>query len=130
MNARQELQTPMTDARAAFTAQVRQHLATMPVEEWERLRAYGNQRHRFVDRKDEPMPSLTRDELIDHCISVDACTPEEILHPAYRAAAIEIGRIDGRTLFYVTGEGVYLWAQEKRMTRMLWVTHPAYPPGW
>jgi hypothetical protein len=130
MNARHELQTSTNDTNAAFAAQVRQHLATMPPEEWERLRAFGNQRHRFVDRKDEPMPALTREELVEHCVSVDACTPEEILHPAYRAAALQIGEIEGRALFYVAGEGIFLWAQGERMTRMLWVTHPAYPPSW
>lgn len=130
MNARHELQTSTNDTNAAFAAQVRQHLATMPPEEWERLRAFGNQRHRFVDRKDEPMPALTREELVKHCVSVDACTPGEILHPAYRAAALKIGEIEGRALFYVAGEGIFLWAQGERMTRMLWVTHPAYPPSW
>jgi len=130
MNARHEPQPSTIEAKAAFTTQVRQHLATMPAPEWEHLRADGNQRHRFVSRDDEPMPSLTRDELVDHCVSVDACTPAEILNPVYRAAAIEIGEIHGRALFYVVGEGIYLWEQEERMTRMLWVTHPAYPPSW
>ena len=130
MNARDQLQTQPINARSAFAAQVRDHLSTIPAAEWERLRAYGNQRHRFVDRKHAPLPTLTREELIEHCVSVDACTPEEILNPAYRAAAVEIGKIDGRALFYVDGEGIYLWAQGEKMTRMLWVTHPAYPPSW
>lgn len=130
MNARQQLQAQPIDARSVFASEVRRHLGAMPGSEWERLRAYGNQRHRFVDRKDIPLPALTRDELVEHCVSVDACTPDEILSPLYRAAAIEIGRIDGRALSYVEGEGIYLWAQEENMTRMLWVTHPAYRPSW
>jgi len=130
MDARQQLEAQPISARSAFASEVRRHLSTMPAGEWERLRAYGNQRHRFVDRKDVPLPALTREELVDHCVSVDACRPDEILNPLYRAAAIEIAQIDGRALFFVEGEGIYLWAQEENMTRMLWVTHPAYPPSW
>lgn len=104
--------------------------AAMPAEEWERLRCYGNQRHRFVERTAEPIPALTRDELVDHWVSEDGCTVDDVLKGKYRAAAIQIGEIEGRALFYVDREGIYLWAQEETLTRMLWVTHPAYPPSW
>ena len=130
MNARHDLQAQATEVRSAFAAVVRRHLATMPADEWERLRAFGSQRHRFVERKSEPMPELTRDQLVDHCISVDACPLEDILNPVFRAAAIEIGTIDGREILYVAGEGIYLWPESGVTTRMLWVTHPAYPPSW
>lgn len=130
MNARHEWRAAPGEARSVFAAEVRRHLTTMPAEEWERLRAYGSQRHRFVDRKADPMHELTRDQLVDHCVSVDACPLADILNPAFRAAAIEVGKIDGRDILYVAGEGIYLWAESEFMTRMLWVTHPAYPPSW
>lgn len=81
MNAPQQVEAHPIDARSAFAFEVRRHLSAMPAIEWERLRAFGNQRHRFVDRKDHPLPALTRDELVEHCVSVDACTPDEILPP-------------------------------------------------
>lgn len=130
MNAGQKLQAQPNSARSAFSAEVLRHLATIPANEWERLRAYGDQRHRFVDRRAEPMPELTRDQLVDHCVSVDACPLTDILNAAFRAAAIEIGKIDEREILYVAGEGIYLWPESEVTTRMLWVTYPAYPPSW
>lgn len=130
MNVQHGGRVQPSNARGDFAAEVRRHLGTMPADEWERLRAFGNQRHRFVDRKAEPMPDLTRDQLIDHCISVDACPLADIMIPAFRTAAIEIGTIDGREILYVAGQGIYLWPESESMTRMLWVTHPAYPPSW
>lgn len=117
-----------------FAAEVLRHLQAMPDAEWARLRALGNDARRFVNHNDVALPDLTREELIEHFVSVDGCSIDDVLVPGYKEKAIRIAEIEGRALFYVQREGVYAM-EEKRtgclpMTRALWVTMPAYPPTW
>jgi hypothetical protein len=117
-----------------FAAEVLRHLQAMPDAEWARLRALGNDARRFVNHSDVALPNLTREELVERFVSVDACSIEDVLVPGYKEKAIRIAEIEGRALFYVQREGVYVM-EEKRtgclpMTRALWVTMPAYPPTW
>ena len=117
-----------------FAAEVLRHLRAMPDAEWARLRAFGNDARRLVNHNDVALPNLTREELVERFVSVDACSIEDVLVPGYKEKAIRIAEIEGRALFYVQREGVYAM-EEKRtgclpMTRALWVTMPAYPPAW
>lgn len=121
-------------AADAFAAAVLRHLQAMPDAEWARLRAFGNDARRFVNHNDVALPNLTRDELVERFVSVDACSIDDVLVPGYKEKAIRIAEIEGRALFYIQREGVYAM-EEKRtgclpMTRALWVTMPAYPPTW
>lgn len=121
-------------AADVFAAEVLRHLQAMPDAEWARLRAFGNDARRFVNHTDVALPNLTREELVERFVSVDACSIDDVLVPGYKEKAIQIAEIEGRALFYIEREGVYAM-EEKRtgclpMTRALWVTMPAYPPTW
>jgi len=118
----------------AFDGEVLRHLQAMPDEEWGRLRAFGNDARRFVNHNDVALPHLSREELVERFVSVDGMSIDDVLMPGYKEKAIEIAQIEGRPLFYIHREGVYVM-EEKRtgcipMTRALWVTMPAYPPTW
>lgn len=121
-------------ALKTFETEVLRHLMAMPEDEWRRLRAFGNNRQRFVNHDDVAMPNLTRETLVKEFFSVDCISIAEVLVPEYRANTIEIAQIERRPLFYVQGEGVYIMeevgASVVPMTRTLWVTIPAYPPSW
>lgn len=122
------------DAARAFEVEVLRHLQAMPDAEWARLRAFGNDAHRFVNHNDVALPSLTREELVERFVSVDGCSIDDVLVPGYREKAIQIAQIEGRPVFYVQREGVYVMEEARTgclpMTRALWVTMPAYPPTW
>jgi hypothetical protein len=118
----------------AFAAEVLRHLSAMPADEWTRLRTFGNNRSRFVNHDDAAMPDLTRETLVERFVSVDGMSIDDVLVPQYKAKAIEIAQIEGRAVFYVQSEGVYVMEELRGgpvpMTLSLWVTMPAYPPSW
>lgn len=127
-------QHQIAPAADVFAAEVLRHLQAMPDAEWARLRAFGNDARRFVNHNDVALPNLTREELVERFVSVDACSIDDVLVPGYKEKAVQIAEVDGRALFYVQREGVYAM-EEKRagclpMTRALSVTTPAYPPTW
>jgi hypothetical protein len=65
-------------------------------------------------------------------ISVDSISVQETLVPSFKAKAVQIDFIEGRPVYYVNGQGIYLWGLEpvSGLSLMFWTTHPAYPPSW
>jgi len=71
-------------------------------------------------------------------------TPEELVATAVCEASLSmaeldvhfkpthIGTIAGQPVCYFAGRGIYAWARDRDESAMLelWVTAPAYPPGW
>lgn len=117
-----------------FDGEVLRHLLAMPDAEWERLRAFGTDEGRFVNHNDIALPHLTRESLVEGFVSIDGISIGEVLGPEYRAKAVEIARVEGRPLYYIEGEGIYVMEVVREsgvpMTRTLWATMPAYPPSW
>ncbi len=100
--------------------------------EWRRLRALVADRRRWMIGAEEPDLALdiSPEALVDTAISEDAIAIGRILEGPFRP--IRIGEIGGESVFYLDGQGVYLWMPDEDVpiTLSLWITHPAYPPGW
>jgi hypothetical protein len=98
--------------------------------EWRRLRSLARTGRRFmacdVDMNADPST------LFDGMCSEDLLSLNEVLGPALREHAVEIGRIEQEAVYYVSGRGIYVWGLEPQGGNTLgfWVTSPAYPPGW
>lgn len=117
---------------AQFKAAVVKHIKeSLDSDEWFRLRAMAENRARYVNRNDVPDLKASPECLVDVAMSEDDISVKQTLAvPGFKAVAIT--QIDGAPVYYVKGEGIYLWGMrpDSFPTLMLWVTHPAYPPGW
>ena len=117
--------------REPFKAVVLAHLKALPAEEWQRLRAVGQDRLRYVGG----MPPLTEpvdpETLVDEGLCEDDWTLNRAL-AGFEENARAIGAVEGRPVVYIAGCGIYLWAPHPTdgPTMTLWITHPAYPPGY
>lgn len=116
-----------------FKEVVLPHLSALPPDEWKRLRAFAANRSRHVNPKlDVADLEATPQKLVDDALSEDSISVDQFLETSFRAKATEIGSIKGQPVYYVNGQGIYLWGLEPKQgfTLAVWVTHPAYPPSW
>lgn len=119
----------LTKFREPFKAVVLAHLKALPAEEWQRLRALRQDRSRYVGG----MPPLTEpvdpETLVEESLCEDAWSFNRDL-TGFEENASEIGVVEGRSVVYIVGCGIYLWAPHPTdgPTMTLWITHPAYPP--
>lgn len=119
--------------REPFKAAVLKHIQeTLGAGEWERLRSMAANRNRFVNRSDTEDLEATPEELLNVALSEDGISVEQTLVPFFKAKAVQIDQIEGQPVYYVDGQGIYIWGLEPAngLTLMFWVTHPAYPPRW
>lgn len=117
---------------AAFKSIVLAHMNALPADEWKRLRELALDKSRNSCGTDETRALATREEIVASATSQAGISVDEILIPKFRANAQEIGSLDGQPVFYVNGAGIYFWGPNptSRSTLNLWLTYPAYPPGW
>lgn len=115
---------------AAFQAIVLEHVKALPNDEWTRLRHMATDESRNSCDLDAAMPHASREQLVIGATSHDGISVDELFTPKFKAE--EIGSIAGAPVFYIAGEGMYFWGADRttRATLNLWLTHPAYPPGW
>ena len=122
-----------TDYTAAFKETVLKHIQqSLGTHEWVRLRAMADNRRRFIHYSLKAEMGATAEQLLDAGLSEDGISVQETLVPAFKATAVEIGKIEDQPVYYVVGQGVYLWGLEPvgGNTLTFWVTYPAYPPSW
>lgn len=116
-----------------FKAAVLAHITDkLPVSEWERFRAIAADPERARVRGLPPVPNATPAELVDAAVSQDGVTLDVALPRAFNSMVSVAASGDGWTIYYVTGEGIYVWApyEEREQVMSVWLTHPAYPPSW
>lgn len=119
--------------REPFKAAVCEHIRqTLLSSTWEWFRDLAKDRSRFVDPNDTSELDVSPEVLVDIALSEDSISVQETLVPGFKEKAVEIERIDGQPLYYVEGQGIYVWGKQpdSSPTLMLWLTHPAYPPAW
>lgn len=89
-------------------------------------------RRRSVDRTFNIDPKSSPASLLDAAVSEESISVQEMLIPALKAKAKEIGQIEGQPVLYIQGEGIYLWGLDPAsgITLTFWTTYPAYPPIW
>jgi hypothetical protein len=115
-----------------FKAAVLAHIVdVLPVSQWDRFRAIAADPASGKVQGPALIPLATPADLVSAALSQDDLTLAESLPKPYRPLVEEIGAVAGMPVFYVSGEGVYLWsADEKSDVLSIWLTHPAYPPSW
>lgn len=119
--------------REPFKAVVLQHLReSLPNGEWKRLRDYAEHTRQSRLVEFEFDPTATPETLLNEALSEGSISVNQTLIPNFRAQAVEIGSIAGQPVHYINRQGIYLWGlePEKGFSLSVWVTHPAYPPGW
>ncbi len=119
--------------REPFKAAVLEHLREeLPADEWKRLRDYAEHTRQSRLVEFEFDPTATPETLLNEALSEGSISVNQTLIPNFRAQAVEIGSIAGQPVHYINRQGIYLWGlePEKGFSLSVWVTHPAYPPGW
>lgn len=118
----------------AFKSIVLKHLQEqLPESEWLRLRALKNKQSPLPqeDAKHELQAVVTPEQLVKAAL-VDEGMPLDVLLTAFKNTAVEIEKLEGQPVYYFEGKGIYVWAPSHDAFGHLsvWITHPAYPPGW
>jgi hypothetical protein len=128
-----KIKTDLSQYHAQFKAAVLKHVQeSLDVNEWARLRSMAANCSRFVNDNDTADLDATPEKLFDVASSVDGISVEQALIPSFKEKATRIEQIEGQPMYYVEGQGIYLWGLEPAngLTLMFWATHPAYPPNW
>lgn len=117
------------EQKKAFQAVVLTDLLNcFPVEDWEALRT----RAMRGSRDDPAQPRrMSPEELVQEALAEAAGpTIPEIL--AWPDEVIDLQKIDGSSVMRISDRGIYLWAPASGCGAYLsiWVSYPAYPPGW
>lgn len=114
-----------------FKAVVLPHLKALPAGEWRRLRAVGADQSRYVGGIPPLAEPVTPETLVDGALCEDDWSFAHAL-AGFEDHAEEVGVIEGRPVSYIVGMGIYLWTPHPTdgPTMTLWITHPAYPPGY
>jgi hypothetical protein len=131
--AQQSLESQSNDSETyleEFQAIVLEHLKTNVDEAtWQQFR-----NHAIAGMIEEPIEgseTWTREQLVELGVQVEGGSVKEILN-AFAKDTFVIGSIRECPVYFVIGSGIYVWAlkDETDDALELWLTCPAYPPGW
>jgi hypothetical protein len=114
-----------------FKAAVLAHLKTkVDHDTFENFREHA--RTGLAEEPIDGSENWTREDLVEGGVTIGAGAPQEILKAFSKALIIEIGTIQNRPIRFVVQEGIYIWAltDDDQGALELWITCPAYPPGW
>ncbi len=110
--------------KAAFRRIALNHISSrMSDDEWQILRYEACCEDRWVDGGERTTVNATRKELVKAATMVIAVE----LPQTWRSEPV--GVIDGRPMVYFPQHGIFVWPSGTEKL-MLWLSHPAYPPGW
>ena len=118
----------------AFKDMVLDHLKfSINSEEYLSLRdlaGYG-QRWCHDDSMEEKLSLLTKEQVVEEYSCSDSL-PVGLVIKGLDDKISEIGKIDGHPCYYISGMGVYVWGKDQKdgLSLSLWLSSPAYPPGW
>jgi hypothetical protein len=132
--ARLKAQPVSSDAAvfmAEFQAVVLEHLNTKIDEvTWQDFRAYS--KSGVIEVPIEGSEHWTREQLVQDGVTVGGGAVNETLTAFKKNQIITVGTIENRPVHYVVEQGTYIWAltDDTDDALELWITCPAYPPGW
>jgi hypothetical protein len=74
----------------------------------------------------------TREQLVEGGVTIGGGSIQDTLDAFKEKLIVKIGAIQDRPVHFIVEEGVYLWAlaDDAEDALELWITCPAYPPGW
>lgn len=78
----------------------------------------------------KPNPLATVDEVLEEGAMVFFTPIEELFLPPFREDSIVVGSVAGEPVHYVYSSGIFFCRCQEKRTFSLWLTTPAYPPGW
>jgi hypothetical protein len=114
-----------------FKAAVLEHLNTEIYDEaWAYFRGIAR-----TGLTEVPIPGSehwTREQLVEEGITIGGGTVQDLLDAFKARLIVEIGMIENRPIQFVVEEGIYIWglSDDAEEALELWITCPAYPPGW
>lgn len=117
---------------AEFRDSVLAHITdTLSTSEWDRFRVIAADPASAKIQGLQPLAHAAPAELVAAAMSQDDLTLDESIPPPYRPLVEVVASVAGMPVYYVAGEGVYLWAADSSSDVLsVWLTHPAYPPSW
>lgn len=118
----------------SFKSMVLDHLKYgISQEEYLSLRELAGYGQRWCDDDsvEERLSLLTKEQVVEEYSCSDSL-PVGLVIKGLGAQISEIGKIDGYPCFYISGMGIYIWGKdhENGLSLSLWLSSPAYPPGW
>lgn len=100
------------------------------MQQWIELRTFASREMPMAPGgipTDRYTPETIIQQTESWCIAVN-----DVLTAVFKPKAEIIGRIEGEPMYYVHGAGFFAWGPraDSDYTLILWLTWPAYPPGW
>lgn len=120
------------DAVVEFKRIVTEHLNNkITDEEWDALRELARSSDKILG-PGCTFEELSRDQLVSSCFTESNISISDVLGGSMKELAGVIGEINGAPVYYVERSGFYVWGEGENsgVTLDLWITWPAYPPGW
>lgn len=80
----------------------------------------------------EGSENWTREHLVEQGVAIGSGSVAEILDAFATSTIVTIGTIEGEPIYFVKEQGIYVWGTSKESNDALelWISCPAYPPGW
>ncbi len=114
-----------------FQAAVLAHLNTqIDDDSWKRFRDVSVSG--VIEDPIEGSESWTREQLVEGGTMLGGGSVQEICSAFEKSHINVIGMIQNRPIHFVAEQGIYMWAltDDTSDSLELWITCPAYPPGW
>lgn len=99
---------------------------------------WADYRARARNKRNSVLPAssvhyTTAEELVAHAVCEDAMTIKELTSAFIASSRVEeIGQVEGGAVYFIHGCGIYAWSLsiDHPFSLSLWLSFPAYPPGW
>lgn len=123
----------LTPYREKFQAEGLKHIhEQLTPSEWGRYRGMAANEKNWPPGTQEILaPDITKEELVTQGTTESSGMSMCELFAAFPSQKI-IGNFDGRPIYYIEASGIYIWSltNEAPVYLDLWLSYPAYPPGW
>jgi hypothetical protein len=133
-SAQQSIDTDIEDSETflkEFQAIVLEHLKTKVDETtWRKLRNHA--RTGLTEVPIAGSETWTREQLVEQGVQIGSGSINDFRSGPTNVTMVEIGSIRDRPILYVPALSTYIWAlnDETDDSLELWISCPAYPPGW
>lgn len=100
-------------------------------EQWLSFRVMSMRSNGTVGPATSIGASISHEALFNKHSSIDSISVRDILATRVGASACAIAFIEEAPVYFLEIAGIYLWGPtDSKFSYSLWLTAPAYPPGW
>lgn len=117
-----------------FKEVILNHIKTaLPKSTWDSMRARSLlKQHWSVPENHGIEHYETPESLLENAVSDDGLSLDDVLAPFGEKGVEIVGEVNDQPVYFIEQMGIYMWSVSKSHHSMLslWLSFPAYPPGW